>query len=375
MVNRRGFLVGLGAVALTGTACTDDDRGAEPSDKTAGSRSKANTDGPDAGSDSSGSPTLTVASTIATGLNVPWSIVFEPAGTALVSERDNARIVRVSADGDVRPLGDVPGVAPSEGFGEGGLLGLALDPDDARTLYAYHSTNTDNRVVRIRINGNGLGRPVPVLTGIPVSTHHNGGRLAFGPDGMLYVSTGDAEQSDRAQNTDDLGGKILRIRPDGRPAPNNPFDNEIWSYGHRNVEGIAFDDSERLWASEFGDSTFDELNLIERGGNYGWPEVEGKDGSEFTNPLQVWSPDKCSPAAVAITGGVAYVAALRGERVIGVPLDGSRTGKPKDSFVGEYGRLREIAVAPDGALWVSTSNTDGRSEPGPDDDRILRVTV
>ncbi|UYM04359.1 PQQ-dependent sugar dehydrogenase [Solicola gregarius] len=371
MVGRRRFLTGLGAVALTGmAACSDEE------DPATGPRRRT-TPGTESGrpTPSGGTRTPEVASTIASGLNVPWSIVFEPSGDALVSERDNARVLRISAGGRVRPLGEVPDVAPSEDFGEGGLLGLALDPDDAGTLFAYHSTDSDNRVVRMRVSGNRIGRPTPVLTGIPVSTHHNGGRLAFGPDGMLYVSTGDAEESERAQDTNDLGGKILRIRRDGRPAPGNPFDNEVWTYGHRNIEGLAFDAADRLWATEFGDASYDELNLIERGQNYGWPEVEGKDGSDFTDPLQVWAPAECSPAAVAIADGVAYIGALRGERLISVPLAGRRTGEPAEWFDGEYGRLRGVAVAPDGALWVSTSNTDGRADPGPEDDRILRVTV
>lgn len=371
MVHRRQVLAGLAALAFTG-ACTDDENADSPSG-TRTSDGERTDDSPPPSSDGPVRPS--VDSVVIDGLNVPWSIVFLPGGDALVSERDTARIVRVSADGSSTPLGKVPDVTPSSGFGEGGLLGLALAPGDPRTLFAYHTTDDDNRIVQMRIDGGSLGKPRSVLTGIPASTHHNGGRLLFGPDDFLYVATGDAEEGERAQDTDNLGGKILRIRPDGSPAPDNPFDNEVWTYGHRNIEGLAFDRAGRLWATEFGDAEFDELNLIERGDNYGWPDVEGMNGGEFTNPLNTWAPDKCSPAGIAIARDTAFIGALRGERLISVPLNGRRTGKPATSFVGEYGRIRSVTVAPDDSLWVTTSNTDGRAEPGPNDDQILRVTL
>lgn len=372
MLRRRRFLAGLGALAVAGvSACSEEDTGPDggtssPDEPTGDRRG-------DGRSGRQGAPT--VDRTIAADLNVPWSIVFLPTGDALVSQRDAASILRITPGGEVTTLGEVPDVAPSDDFGEGGLLGLTFAPGDPETLFAYHTTDSDNRVVRIGIDGDRLGKPSPILTGIPASTHHNGGGLAFGPDRLLYVSTGDAEDSSRAQDTDDLGGKILRIRAEGRPAADNPFGNEIWTYGHRNVEGITFDDDGRLWASEFGDAEFDELNLIRRGRNYGWPEVEGMDGGEFTNPLRTWAPAECSPAGIAVTGSTAYLGALRGERLIAVPLSGDSAGAPSDHFTGEYGRIRSVAVAPDGSLWVGTSNTDGRAEPGPRDDRILRVTI
>ncbi|MGH3357649.1 MAG: PQQ-dependent sugar dehydrogenase [Nocardioidaceae bacterium] len=369
MLPRRRFLAGLGAVTVGGVAACSDD---EP-DASGASPTTADGSSSDNGPTRDGEPT--VAATIAEGLNVPWSIVFLAGGDALVSERDAARILRITPAGDVTPLGEVPDVAPSDDFGEGGLLGLALAPDDASTLFACHTTDIDNRVVRMSITGDRLGTPSPVLTGIPASTHHNGGGLAFGPDGLLYVSTGDAEESSRAQDTDDLGGKVLRIRPDGGAAPGNPYGNEVWTYGHRNVEGITFDAAGRLWAAEFGDAAFDELNLIERGDNYGWPEVEGMDGGEFTDPLQTWAPAECSPSGIAIARSTAYLGALRGERLIAVPLDGASAGTPTAWFTGEYGRIRSVAAAPDGSLWVGTSNTDGRADPTAVDDRILRVTL
>ena len=323
-----------------------------------------------------GKPDPDVAGVIADGLDVPWGLVFLPSGDALVSERGTARVLRVSLRGKVTEVGEVAGVAAPTGSGEGGLLGIALDPDDPDTLFAYLTSASDNRVVRLGIKG-GTKKPKVLVPGIPTNPHHHGGRLLFGPDGLLYVSTGDAEQSGLAQDRSSLAGKILRIRPNGRAAPGNPFDNRTWSYGHRNVEGLAWDEKGRLWATEFGDKEADELNVITRGRNYGWPRVEGRsDDEDYVAPAAVWSPtSSCSPAGLAITRSTAFVAALQGRCLFSVPLDGRKAGKPKKHFAGDYGRVRNVVVAPDGALWMTTSNTDGRVTPGKNDDRILRVTL
>jgi glucose/arabinose dehydrogenase len=295
----------------------------------------------------------------------------------LISERDTARIRRVTPRGKVTTLGEVSGVVAATGIGEGGLLGIALAPDDEETLFAYMTTEDDNRVVRLSLAGGKVGRPAAVLRGIPNNVHHNGGRLLFDPQGLLYVSTGDAEESDRAQDRDSLGGKILRIRPDGRSAPGNPFGNRTWSYGHRNIEGLALDAEARLWATEFGEQETDELNLIVRGRNYGWPDVEGASRTRrFVSPKTTWSPTStCSPAGLAITRSTAFVGALRGRCLFAVPLRGENAGEPRDYFADEFGRIRNVVVAPDGALWMTTSNTDGRTDPGRDDDKIIRVTL
>lgn len=324
-----------------------------------------------------GRPRPRLADTLVDNLNVPWGLVFAPAGHALLSERNTGRVLRITPGGEVTTLGEVAGVEPPSGSGEGGLLGLALDPGDDETLYAYLTSSTDNRVVRISLAGGKLGRPRAVLTGIPTSTRHHGGALLFAPDGTLFVATGDAEQSELAQRRGSLAGKILRIRTGGRPAPDNPFGNRTWSYGHRNVEGLAFDADGRLWATEFGDKEADELNLITRGGNYGWPEVEGRsDDDRLVSPKVVWSPTStCSPAGLAITRSTAFVGALQGRCLFSVPLDGTSAGRPRAHFANDHGRIRTVAVAPDGSLWVTTSNTDGRRRPGPDDDKILRVTL
>lgn len=324
-----------------------------------------------------GPPDPKVSRVIAADLDVPWGIVFLASGAALFSERDTGRIRRIAPDGKISTLGHVAGVAAPDGLGEGGLLGLALAPGDQNTLYAYLTSRSDNRVVRFSIAGGRVGKPKAVLTGIPTSTHHHGGQLLFDRAGLLYVTTGDAEQSALAQNKTSPAGKILRIRPDGRAAPGNPFGNRIWSYGHRNIEGLAFDAQGRLWATEFGDKRSDELNLIVKGRNYGWPVVEGRSSNpRFAAPKATWSPtSSCSPAGLAITRSTAFVGALQGRCLFSVPLRGTSAGSPKAHFRGDYGRIRGVTVAPDGALWMTTSNTDGRVDPGRHDDKIIRVSL
>ncbi|UFU02380.1 PQQ-dependent sugar dehydrogenase [Ruania suaedae] len=316
-----------------------------------------------------------MAETIATGLEAPWDLAFLPDGAALVTLRDSAHVVRIDDDGATRldaggPDGSVPEVQHEN---EDGLLGLALGPDDG--VYLYFTTASDNRVVRFDLDGDALTDPQVILDGIPSDPNHNGGRLAFGPDGYLYVTTGDARQVDLPQDTDSLAGKILRVTTTGEPAPGNPFGNEVWSYGHRNVQGLGWTSDGRMYASEFGTSEFDELNLIEPGGNYGWPHIEGwADEAGYIDPVVTWPTEEASPSGIAVTDTGVWLAGLRGQRLWHVPLgpDGE-TGEPQ-AFL-DVGRLRTVVTAPDGGLWVLTSNTDGRGEAGPDDDRILRLEL
>jgi glucose/arabinose dehydrogenase len=294
-----------------------------------------------------------------------------------VSERDTGKIARVpKAGGKAVTVGRVRGSVPQ---GEGGLLGIAVPPGpDPAFVFAYYTGATDNRVVRMAWDGSRLGRQTPILTGIPKNTYHDGGRLLVGPDETLFVATGDAGVPARAQDRRSLGGKILRIGFDGSPAPGNPFrGSPVYSLGHRNVQGLAFDSAGRLWASEFGEKDVDELNLIRPGGNYGWPVHEGaaKD-SRYINPSVQWSPTStASPSGIAILDDVVYVASLRGETLYRVVLNGTRAAAPTKVPVGDRGRLRTIAVAPDGSLWLITSNTDGRGSPRENDDRVLRLAV
>jgi glucose/arabinose dehydrogenase len=214
-----------------------------------------------------------------------------------------------------------------------------------------------------------------ILDGIPNGFIHDGGRLQFGPDDYLYASTGETGAPELAPDRDSLGGKILRITPDGDPAPGNPDPSSpIWTLGHRNVQGLAFDDDDNLWASEFGASTFDELNLIRKNGNYGWPTFEGRgDDPDFTNPQVVWNTSEASPSGLAYLDGQLWLGALQGQRLWRIDVAEGRATRPTDFFVGQYGRLRTVVVAPDGNLWVSTSNRDGRANPGPEDDQIIVV--
>ncbi|WP_228386601.1 PQQ-dependent sugar dehydrogenase [Ornithinicoccus halotolerans] len=323
-------------------------------------------------------PPLQPVTAMASGLEVPWGLVVGEDGSALVGERDSARVWRVSPAGEREPVTTVPGVAAD---GEGGLLGLAVDPGDgpgAESFYAYATTAGDNRVLRVTpdlVDPEAEPEVETLLEGIPRAGNHNGGRLAFGPDGFLYVTTGDASAGELAQDPGSLGGKILRITPEGEPAPGNPEPGSpVWSLGHRNVQGLGWDAAGRLWASEFGANAWDEVNLIEPGSNYGWPIVEGTGGEpDFVDPVVTWPTSEASPSGLAVgPDGDLYVAALRGESLWRVPLDGVHVGEPERLLAGDYGRLRSVVTGPRETLWVLTSNTF-RGDPAEDDDRLLRL--
>jgi glucose/arabinose dehydrogenase len=319
------------------------------------------------------------ATTLASGLAAPWSVVPLAGGGALISQRDDGAIVELTAAGDVRTVGIVPGVVSG---GESGLHALALwVAGDTNWLYAYHGASDDNRVVRMPLLGTPggfrLGEAEVVFSGIPRGSTHNGGRIAFGPDGFLYVTTGDAQNRDAPQDPQALGGKILRLTPEGAPAPGNPDSGVVWSLGHRNVQGIAWTADGTMWASEFGQNTWDELNRIEPGANYGWPIVEGEsDETGFTSPVAVWATSEASPSGIAAVGETVFIAGLRGERLWVVDTqDGTAVGEPEAALQGEQGRLRDVVRAPDGTLWVLTNNTDGRGDPRASDDLLLRLPI
>lgn len=332
-------------------------------------------------------------SDVATGLDAPWDLEFLSDGEMLVTERDTGLVKRVASDGTTTTLtgpgADVLAEADTEG--EAGLLGIALLPGDDSVLYAYFTRDDGNAVVRMSLEGDQLGDPFDVVSDIPKASNHDGGRLAFGPDGHLYIATGDAAQPDLAQDPDALHGSILRVvatggADDGEPAPGNPFDDLVFSYGHRNVQGLGWSAEGLMFAAEFGQADADELNVIEPGANYGWPEAEGLIGAPegtqlgelvdgFTYPVAEWRPTAAaSPSGIAVTGEGVYVAALRGEAVFRVPFTADGVGEPQ-VLVDDLGRVRHIELGPDGALYVLTNNTDGRGNPAEGDDRIVRLEL
>ena len=310
--------VGSGAPQAPTTDGSPDTPSASPADSSPGARKRTK-----------------VVDTIAENLAVPWGLDFFPDGSAIVTERDTQRVLRIAA-GRRHQVSVLGVLDDADTEGEGGLLGVAISPDfeQDQSVYFYLTTASDNRIVRSFLREGGLTEPEVVLAGIPDGRIHDGGRLEFGPDGFLYASTGETGQPDLAQDKDSLGGKILRITTDGEPAPDNPFDSPVWSYGHRNVQGLAFDQRGTLWASEFGQDTFDELNKIVGGDNYGWPRVEGTGGGRgLTDPQQTWSTAEASPSGLAFVDGDLWMGALRGEPTLADPAQ----GRPRR---GSYGLLR-----------------------------------
>ncbi|MCQ1577645.1 PQQ-dependent sugar dehydrogenase [Streptomyces parvus] len=389
---RRGVLAAVASAALLLSAACSGDGGGEggASGRPAGSPTASGSASPASPGRSADLPpekgSAKVVSTLTENLKSPWGLAALPGGDLLVSSRDEGTIHRIDGEsGKQTLLGSVPGVAPA---GEGGLLGLAVSSTFGadQLVYAYFTTTSDNRIVRMsydekRPAGQQLGAPDTVLRGIPKGSIHNGGRIAFGPDKMLYAGTGEAGDTELSQDKESLAGKILRMTPDGEPVHGNPeADSVVYSYGHRNVQGLAWDAEKRLWAAEFGQNTWDELNLIEPGGNYGWPEVEGREGEDgFIDPVAQWKTSEASPSGIAYAEGSIWMAGLRGERLWRIPLSGEKAGEPladPQAFLEEeHGRLRTVVSAGTDRLWLLTSNTDGRGTERDGDDRILQVEV
>ncbi|MFJ4574163.1 PQQ-dependent sugar dehydrogenase [Streptomyces sp. NPDC088846] len=318
--------------------------------------------------------------TVSTGWSVPWGTYWMPDGkTALTTERDSFKVFKVTSGGTRTQVGTVPNAVTTDG--EGGLLGVAVDPKWSTNHYVYfmHTASEGNRVARMTYDGSSLGGYTVLLQGIKKSRYHNGGRLAFGPDGYLYASTGEAQTPDLAQDKNSLNGKILRMTTDGKPAPGNPFGNYVYSYGHRNPQGLAFDRNGRLWEAEFGDSKKDELNLIKPGKNYGWPVCEGACSTTgMTDPKKTWTVSEASPSGIAIVRNVIYMAALKGERLWRVPISGDteNLGTPTAYYVGTYGRLRTVTKVPgQDQLWLSTTNCDNKGNEPDGSDKLFRISI
>jgi glucose/arabinose dehydrogenase len=370
----RAVAVTLGAVLMLSTACSF----GPPEPDQAGKPPNLPTPSTSAGPGSDDGDQEIAITVLAKKLDVPWGIAFLPDGAALVTERDTGRILKVgpksSDDGlTVTEVQRLSEVAPD---GDGGLLGIAVSPKykTDNTVYVYYSTEQDNRVAKLVR----AGKPQPILTGIPRSLENNGGALAFGPDGFLYVGTGDGTSTGSlAQSAKSLSGKILRITTAGKPAPGNPGKNSpIWASGLRNVQGMAWDSGKRMYASESNQKVYGELNLIGKGKNYGSGKVEGAGAdAKLANPLVSWPIAESSCAGVAVLERTIATACLRGQRLWMVNTTGNGTliGQPQALLTGEYGRLRALATAPDGSLWVSTSNQEDGGDPHPDDDRLIRL--
>jgi glucose/arabinose dehydrogenase len=333
---------------------------------------------------------------ITSGLKVPWAIAFLPArsasgiadaggtdGAMLVTERGGS-VRYVSASGELKnePVAKLSNVKE---IGEGGLLGIALHPDfeSNRYVYLYYTYSGSilsvlNRVSRFVYDGSTLKNEKVIVDEIPAASNHDGGRIKFGPDKFLYITTGDAQNPSQAQDKNSLAGKILRVTDEGDPAPGNPFGNRVYSYGHRNPQGITWDKNGQLWETEHGPSGLqtgnDEFNKIQLGGNYGWPDIVGSQTEEgMISPiLESGFHNTWAPSGLAYVNDKFYFSGLRGEALYRVTVSGSKA--TLDTFLkGEFGRLRECIVGPDGLLYLTTSNRDGRGNPVAEDDRIIRV--
>lgn len=312
---------------------------------------------------------------VAENLEIPWQVAFLPEGEILVTERPG-KLLKIGKDRQVIPIEGV------QHIGEGGLLGLALHPNfkDNRFIYLYLTTKQNdgliNRVERYRLSGNQLTDRILIIDQIPGASFHDGGRLAFGPDQKLYITTGDAGQRPLAQNKNSLAGKILRVNDDGSIPSDNPFGNVVWSYGHRNVQGIAWDNNGRMWATEHGARAHDELNRIERGSNYGWPEIEGNQTRAGMVPpvIQSGANTTWAPSGLAFLDNKLYFSGLAGQALFVVTIkDDGSLGELETHLKNKFGRLRAVIAASDGKLYLTTSNTDGRGQPQQGDDKVIKV--
>lgn len=341
---------------------------------------------PDNASMSANQSNIPVETIIAQGLDTPWAIAFLPDKSMLVTERKGTvRLIDSSGNLQSEPVATIGDVKE---IGEGGLLGMTLDPEFSsnHTLYLYYTYSSDgentlNKVVKAKYENGQLSGQQVLVDNIPGNSNHNGGRIKFGPGDFLYVTTGDAENPSHAQDTNSLAGKILRMTTDGEAAPGNPFNNLVYSYGHRNPQGIVWDENGNLWETEHGPSGGslgtgnDEVNLIEIGKNYGWPEIQGNQTREgMVTPVKNSTPSVAwAPGDAAIYHNTLFFSGLRGQALYQATINNGNVENFKELFKGKYGRIREIIVGPDAMLYISTSNKDGRGVPGSSDDRIIRI--
>jgi glucose/arabinose dehydrogenase len=302
-------------------------------------------------------PAQAKAVALATRMQIPWAMAMLPDGSGLVTERESGKVFRIVPG---RPRALVATVTETRPSGEGGLLGIVAAPDFATTrqYFVYYTTATDNRVARMTYGSS--ARPVPIVTGIPKGEIHNGGGLVFNRRNELLIGTGDSGDKALPQDRASLGGKVLWVTRSGAAVPGNPW-GRIASIGHRNVQGLTLARDERLYASELGQDTFDEVNQIRSGRNYGWPLVEGL-GSDprYTNPIQVWAPSEASPSGITHINSTLYVGGLRGQRLWKLDTLNGVVTKATPLYVGTFGRIRGVANRGNGVLWLTTSNGNDR---------------
>lgn len=382
MITRRGAPAALALVTLGAlTACAF---GPPPPDQAG---SPPNLPRPSSSAPAGNDSDSAAVEVIAKHLAVPWGVAFLPDGAAVVTERDSGRLLTVGPDPGpdglaVTPVRTLDDIAVG---GDGGLLGVAVSPhyDTDKTIFVYYSTERDNRIARMTLEG----KPTPIVTGIPHGATDNGGRIAFGPDGYLYAGTGDAGDPSSAADPSSLAGKILRMTSDGKPAPGNPHKSLVYASGFHDPLGLAWDQAGRLYATDRGTSSADEIDVVRPGKDYGWPDVEGKgkgtkgnggtkdDKDKATGPLVTFEPADAGLGGLAVTGTMLVTGCLTGERLSLVQLTktGGTLGAPTDLLQDSYGRLRTVVTAPDGSVWVTTSNKDGKGDPGIDDDQIFRI--
>ncbi len=293
--------------------------------------------------------------------DTPWSIAFLPNGGFLFTERPGSLNF---FDGKVHEIAKLPVTEISEA----GLLGVAVDPDfeSNNHIYVYYTYEGVNRVSRFIFNNSISGEKI-LIDNIPSARFHNGGRIKFGPDGKLYVTTGDATEPSSAQDIESIAGKILRLNKDGSVPEDNPFGNYVWSYGHRNSQGIAWKDGV-MYASEHGPRRHDEINIIQKGGNYGWPDRCGEQANNTIEPIRCYTEFTLAPSGIAFDGDL-YVAALRGTQVRKLTIKDNKVISETE-FISDMGRIRTV-VENQGNLYFATNNRDGRGIPRQDDDKIV----